>query len=399
MMPVFQQAIPVLRKMEEAGFEAYFVGGCVRDFILGREIADVDIATSATPEEIKMIFPKTVDVGIEHGTVIVIWNKQTYELTTFRTDGEYTDYRRPAQVTFIRSLFEDLKRRDFTMNSLAMDKEGRVIDPFSGIQAIENKQIETVGSASERFHEDALRMMRAVRFVSQLSFSIVPHTFQALKANAALLKNISVERISVEFEKLLNGPNRKKALQILVDSGLFLHLPGLKEYREALHRSIQFQIEHLSVVEMWVLLLYLIEIPLREVDSFLRNWKLPVVKIKSVKSMLQQLHSRLQSEWSIETIYYAEMDHVISTEKIYNILKHQPVLTSIRDLEKRYGELVIKDRSELAVTGHDLMKWENRNGGPWVKEKLRMVEKAVLYKQVPNSREKIREWLLTCNQK
>src|SRR3954463_2172771 len=207
MNPIFLKAIPLLEKVEKAGFEAYFVGGCVRDFILGKKIADVDIATSATPLEIKEIFLKTIDVGIEHGTVIVLWEKDTYELTTFRSDGEYTDFRRPSDVKFIRSLEEDLKRRDFTMNSMAMDKKGQIIDPFNGQEAIKNKMIETVGSAIIRFHEDALRMMRAVRFVSQLSFSIELNTSMALKEHASLLEKVSIERKTVEFEKLLNGIN------------------------------------------------------------------------------------------------------------------------------------------------------------------------------------------------
>ena len=229
MRPVFKQAIPILTKIEKAGFEAYFVGGCVRDHLIGREISDIDIATSATPHEIKKIFPKTIDVGIEHGTVIVNWDKETYELTTFRTDGEYTDFRRPSEVTFIRNLHEDLKRRDFTMNSIAMDKDGTLIDPFQGKQAIQNKMIETVGTASERFHEDALRMMRAVRFVSQLQFSIEPTTYHALKEHASLLEKVATERKTIEFEKLLNGKNKIQALEMLIDTKLYRYLPGLIE--------------------------------------------------------------------------------------------------------------------------------------------------------------------------
>src|SRR3954471_23995751 len=242
MNPIFLKAIPLLEKVEKAGFEAYFVGGCVRDFILGKKIADVDIATSATPQEIKTIFSKTIDVGIEHGTVVVIWDKETYELTTFRSDGEYTDFRRPSEVTFIRSLEEDLKRRDFTMNSMAMNKEGKIIDPFLGQEAIKNKRIETVGSATDRFHEDALRMMRAVRFVSQLSFTIESETQQALKTNAFLLEKIATERKTVEFEKLIQGKNRKHALQLLLDTELFLFLPGLTKHEKALHQLIKHNI-------------------------------------------------------------------------------------------------------------------------------------------------------------
>ena len=227
---MFEQAIPILLTIEKAGYEAYFVGGCVRDFILGKEISDVDIATSATPVEIKTIFPRTIDVGIEHGTVVVLLGEETYELTTFRTDGEYVDFRRPSEVSFIRNLYDDLKRRDFTMNSIAMDKEGMLIDPFEGKLAIGNKMIKTVGSPAERFHEDALRMMRAVRFVSQLQFSIEQNTYAALLENAHLLEKIAIERKTAEFEKLLNGHGKKQALKILTDTGLFNYLPGLERH-------------------------------------------------------------------------------------------------------------------------------------------------------------------------
>lgn len=140
MNEAFLMAVPVLKDIEAAGYEAYFVGGSVRDHILGKEIADVDIATSAAPEEVKTIFSRTLDVGIEHGTVVVLYNGIPYEITTFRTEAEYLDFRRPSEVQFIRSLEEDLKRRDFTMNAIAMDKEGRLIDPFNGRGAIEEKE-------------------------------------------------------------------------------------------------------------------------------------------------------------------------------------------------------------------------------------------------------------------
>ncbi len=132
---LFIQAVPILEKIEQAGFEAFFVGGSVRDQIIGRVINDVDIATSATPQEIKSIFPRTADVGIEHGTVLVLEKYGTYEITTFRTESNYSDFRRPDSVQFVRSLTEDLMRRDFTMNSMAMDKNGKIIDPFNGKRA------------------------------------------------------------------------------------------------------------------------------------------------------------------------------------------------------------------------------------------------------------------------
>lgn len=181
MKPIFQRAIPIIEKLEEAGYEAYFVGGAVRDLLIGREIADVDIATSATPIEMKAIFSKTVDVGIEHGTILILLKGEAYEVTTYRAESTYSDFRRPDEVRFIRHLKEDLQRRDFTMNSIAMDKNGELIDPFAGREAIKNREIKTVGSSEERFNEDALRMMRALRFKSQLGFLLEEGTYDALK--------------------------------------------------------------------------------------------------------------------------------------------------------------------------------------------------------------------------
>ena len=397
MNPIFLKAIPLLEKIENAGFEAYFVGGCVRDFILGRKIADVDIATSATPLEIKEIFLKTIDVGIEHGTVIVLWEKDTYELTTFRSDGEYEDFRRPTEVKFIRSLEEDLKRRDFTMNSIAMDKKGRIIDPFCGQKAIHHKMIETVGSASNRFHEDALRMMRAVRFVSQLSFSIELNTSIALRENAFLLGKIATERKCVEFEKLLNGINRKSAFQILLDTNLFHYLPGLIGHEKELRKMADFDYESLTIDEMWSLLLYLMEIDLKDVEGFLRQWKLPVKKIKNIKSGLTWLHFRIHSEWSIESLYNAGIEEVQKVERLYNILHHQNVNQLLPELIDQYDQLIIKSREELAVSGFDLIQWDSRKSGPWVKERLALIEKAIINGEITNQKESIKEWLSKCN--
>lgn len=185
------------------GFEAYAVGGCVRDSILGRLPEDWDITTSAKPEEVKGIFPRTIDTGILHGTVTVMIEKEGFEITTYRIDGEYEDNRHPNKVEFTPSLEEDLKRRDFTINAMAYnDKEG-LVDCFGGIEDIESKTITCVGNPSDRFDEDALRILRAVRFAGQLGFTIEEHTKESMKKKAENLKNISAERIRVELDKLL----------------------------------------------------------------------------------------------------------------------------------------------------------------------------------------------------
>ncbi|MCA9766031.1 MAG: CCA tRNA nucleotidyltransferase, partial [Carnobacterium sp.] len=231
---LFTKALPIIAEIKQAGYEAYFVGGCVRDALLNKEINDVDLATSAFPAEIKAIFSKTIDVGIEHGTVMVLKNDETYEVTTFRTESTYQDFRRPDQVVFVRSLKEDLKRRDFTVNALAMTEDGEIIDYFDGVNDLTNGLIKAVGSPKERFFEDALRMMRGVRFVSQLNFRMDSETKKAIFLHRALLAKIAVERIQVEFMKLLLGEGRQKGLNLFIESALYSYCPGLAEYQKEL---------------------------------------------------------------------------------------------------------------------------------------------------------------------
>jgi tRNA nucleotidyltransferase (CCA-adding enzyme) len=399
MIEAFVQAIPLIDRIEQAGYEAYFVGGSVRDYLLNKDIADVDIATSATPEEIKGIFPKTVDVGIEHGTVVVLFQGLSYEITTFRSESEYEDFRRPKDVQFIRSLFEDLKRRDFTMNAIAMDRNGQFIDPFHGAEAIQHKRIQTVGDPRERFSEDALRIMRAIRFVSQLSFSLEVKTLHAVKDYGHLLEKISVERKTKEFEKILSGKNRRKSIHLLVETGLQSFLPGLEKNTEELMKLTSIECEKLQLIEMWSLLLFTLNISSGEGLTFLKSWRLSNQKMKVVIKLLSALENRLLAPWSELSLYQAGEEIAISAERIYQVLNRDEMNDQINKLKKRYGDLAIKKRGDLVITGQELMIWMDRSGGPWVKEILEQIEKAVLLKEVPNAKESIREWINTCNQK
>lgn len=197
----------IINTLEEAGYEAYAVGGCVRDSILGREPDDWDITTSAKPEEIKRLFPRTVDTGIKHGTVTVLLGGEGFEVTTYRIDGVYEDGRHPSEVTFTASLKEDLRRRDFTINAMAYNARSGLVDLYGGLADMENRVIRCVGNAGERFDEDALRMLRAVRFSAQLAYRIEEATGEAVKALAPNLQKISAERIQVELVKLVTSPN------------------------------------------------------------------------------------------------------------------------------------------------------------------------------------------------
>ena len=193
----------IISRLEQAGYEAYAVGGCVRDSLLGRQPHDWDVTTSAKPMQVKEAFRHTIDTGIQHGTVTVMLDHEGFEVTTYRIDGEYEDSRHPKEVTFTVNLVEDLKRRDFTINAMAYNDRSGIVDAFGGVEDLDYGIIRCVGEAAERFGEDALRILRAVRFSAQLGFTIADGTKAAAKALAPNLNHISAERIQAELVKLL----------------------------------------------------------------------------------------------------------------------------------------------------------------------------------------------------
>ncbi len=204
----------ILDTLKANNYEGYAVGGCVRDSVLGRIPGDWDITTSAKPEEVKKIFRKTVDTGIEHGTVTVILGGEGFEVTTYRVDGKYQDHRHPTAVEFTPDLKEDLKRRDFTINAMAYNPETGIVDLFDGIKDLEHRCIRCVGEPEERFSEDALRMLRGIRFAGQLDFTIEERTLQAIQKQSASIGKVSVERIRTEITKLLLSRRPDKLLLV-----------------------------------------------------------------------------------------------------------------------------------------------------------------------------------------
>ncbi|WP_243296800.1 CCA tRNA nucleotidyltransferase [Bacillus litorisediminis] len=388
----FESGKPILEKLNEAGFEAYFVGGAVRDFLLGRKIGDIDIATSAKPEEVKSIFPKTVDVGIEHGTVLVIYNGEGYEVTTFRKESEYEDYRRPKSVEFISSLEEDLQRRDFTINALAMDLNGDIHDPFNGKNDLVNKMIRCVGSPSERFMEDALRMMRAIRFQSQLGFQIEEETFNSLVQLAHLLEKIAVERILIEWSKLLGGKYKSSAFQSLIDTGLFQRLPANEELSSGIQDFLHYEVNDLEAEESWLLLLYKSNV--QSPYTVLKKWKTPKALQKKLDSLLMWLQFRLKHEWTPFALYRAGIENALLVERVFNCIAGRELSVSSYTLKTLYDQLPIQNREDLFIDGNDLLKWTNHTPGPWLKEWMGYIEKAVVEGRIGNDKEEIREWFL-----
>lgn len=220
----------IIQELEKCGHEAYMVGGCVRDSILGRKPHDYDICTSATPDEILKAFPdkEIIPTGLQHGTVTILINKEPFEVTTYRIDGDYSDNRRPDNVTFTKNLVEDLRRRDFTINAMAYNPKTGLIDPFNGMEDIKYKKIRCVGSAEDRFNEDALRILRAIRFEAQLGFAGLPETMFEIERQYDRLKNISIERINSEFCKIV--ASEQFCVELVLYPNVFsLFIPELKD--------------------------------------------------------------------------------------------------------------------------------------------------------------------------
>ncbi|MGN8747035.1 CCA tRNA nucleotidyltransferase [Lactobacillus amylovorus] len=386
---IFVKAMPVLRTLEDAGFEAYFVGGSVRDVLLHRHVHDVDITTSAYPEEVKELFDKSIDTGIKHGTVTVLYGGESYEITTFRTESGYQDFRRPDHVTFVQNLDEDLKRRDFTINALAMDMHGDIVDLFNGIEDLKNHIIRAVGNPEKRFHEDALRMMRAVRFMSQLEFKLEEKTEQAIKDNHELLKKISVERIREEFVKMGLGPFSRQAFQIFLDTQLSEDVPDFAGKKNLLQVYPQLKFSPTMETSLWAVIIILLKVPNENIGKFMRDWKNSNAMTEKVEQIIKMFDLTADHVPTDYELFEAGEDIIINTIDVADILG-QPV--SSEALVDRYLALPIKTPSELAVDGRFLIKRGMRPGAQ-LGRTLNQILKKVVACEIENSEEAIEQYL------
>ncbi|MFD0670382.1 CCA tRNA nucleotidyltransferase [Cohnella sp. GCM10027633] len=229
---LWAQGMKLLRVLAEAGHEAYLVGGCVRDRLIGRQLHDIDIATSALPEQVQELFPRTLPTGLQHGTVTVMADGAPFELTTYRTESGYSDSRRPDEVAFVRDVKEDLARRDFTFNAMAVGLDGELLDPFGGRDDLAAGIVRTVGRAEDRFGEDALRMVRAIRFGAELGFALSADTWGGIASRRERLANVAMERIGAEWDKMMAGSGPDLACAWLRHSGLLAYakeaMPAVK---------------------------------------------------------------------------------------------------------------------------------------------------------------------------
>lgn len=371
----FNSAIKVLEKFNEAGYEAYFVGGCVRDYLLNDEFSDIDITTNALPDEVKQIFKKSIDTGIQHGTVTILVNGDSFEVTTFRTEDDYIDHRTPEKVEFVSDLKEDLDRRDFTINAMALDSKGKLYDYHCGEEDLRNKIIKTVNNPNERFFEDALRMFRAFRFSSKLGFEIEENTLKAIKNNAELIKFVSIERIVNEFRKLLTGKGNKRSLELLLDSKLNNYIPFLDEISKITDFS------NYTFCQSLYILSNLNDISFEK----LKELKLSNKEIKQVK-IYEKINKDFIGNIPLEIILYN-----YDIEDVAFIASYSKYCDK-EDIEKI--KLPIESFNDIAITSMEIISIIDKPAGPWIKEIIKKLEEDIILSKIDNTRKDILDFLM-----
>lgn len=351
----------IISRLEKNGYEAYAVGGCVRDSILDRVPEDWDITTSAKPEEVKKLFQATIDTGLQHGTVTVVIEKEGYEVTTFRLDGDYSDGRHPDRVAFTSSLTEDLKRRDFTINAMAYSENTGLIDRFDGEKDLEYGVIRAVGDAEERFSEDALRMLRAIRFAGQLNFDIAEKTFDAIKKLSPDISKVSVERVAKELEKLLLSGN-PEYITLVYEAGIFeVIAPEIAELfkKEEIYNSIE-AVRRASYPEKKGLYqirtaLFLERLGADSAAKLLKRFKLDNDTINTVKKLIGLLQREVEASALEMRRTVKEAGH-----KIMPILLEARRAKGLCNNSELYRKIIERGEctsvSELKVNGRDLIE-------------------------------------------
>ncbi len=383
----------VIQTIRRHGYQAYYIGGCVRDRLLQREINDVDIATNAFPEMVMKLFAKVIPTGIKHGTVTVMINHIPFEVTTFRKEGSYEDFRRPNEVQFVPELYQDLSRRDFTMNAIAMNEQEELIDPFHGKEAIQRKEIISVGFANERFLEDPLRMMRAIRFASQLDFTIEQETWKAIVSQASYLQYIAPERIKIEFDKIMKSGAPEIGIQQLFQADLIRWIRGLNETG----------ITAIDVNQVAPLI--------KKTDDYFTRWSIFLHMLLDEKRLLFLKRLRF-SKQEITIMKKIDIAYLLFQESINEVeikscliqmdvsccLKGIDMLAIIKDIQpdkKRnwYNciiainqELMVKEVKDLAISGQDLIQLFKKPPGPWVNSLLQELLEQVVFQGLTNDK-------------
>lgn len=396
---VVELANRVLETLEKNGFEAFFVGGCVRDWLLNRPVHDIDICTNAHPGDVMRLFPDHVPTGLKHGTVSVKMEKHLFEVTTYRTEGKYEDYRRPVDVQFVSELRLDLERRDFTINAMAMDRNRILQDPFDGSADLSSRLIRAVGNASERFQEDALRLLRGVRFAAQLGFSIEAETLLAMKETAPLLSHIAVERVREELNKIINSTGVELGCRLLCDTRLLAFSPRLESMFSRAGEQAWRLGQLVTAAQKWSLLMYASEYThaeAKEVCTYLRMSNRDTEMIVGFVRLLGQLSVEWDHPGHVDwgQLLLAEgWDVCQELEVMLQACwsKHGAV-HSAQSLAVVYEQMPVKKVKDLAVSGLDLQIALQKKPGEWIMRLLSvLLVKAALH-GLPNTPEALIEF-------
>jgi tRNA nucleotidyltransferase (CCA-adding enzyme) len=411
-----QSANQLLDKLAANRFEAYLVGGCVRDQLMHKPVKDFDIATNALPQQVMELFDHTIPTGLKHGTVTVMLEGVAFEVTTFRKESAYEEHRRPQHVEFVSDLQEDLQRRDFTMNAMAMDLNGNVLDPFDGQGDIALNLVRCVGNPDERFQEDALRLLRCIRFAANYGFSIEHATWEALIQHAHLLKFVAMERVRVELEKMIAGDNPFHALELLLDSKLLryvkleLQLPLIKWKTNDLPAYLSDLTELQDPLLRWALLLHSMQTTSDKASRALKKLTFSSKQMKIIMPLLklehwlhQQIDLAIQEKrtpdkndhvslsaarvsvdrpdliWKQAAIQFGK-DTLLGWLRIKQIefpelidnpvldLKQSVFIVFLRSGNEWISEMPVETLSELDLLGSDLIEHFDLPAGPWVSE-------------------------------
>lgn len=354
-----EKALKILNILADNNHESYIVGGFVRDKLLGIKSHDIDICTSATPKEIMEIFPNTSSPN--YGSINIIYKNTNFDITTFRKEIKYQDNRLPVKIKYIKNIKKDLLRRDFTINTFCIDKEGIIIDYLKVMPDLENKLIKTVGNPRYRLKEDALRILRAIRFATILDFNIETKTKHYLKEYAYLLKKLSYQRKKQELDKIFMNPQKEKGVKLLIE----LHID------EALKLNNLDKITLCDdLIGIWAQL---------NVDNIYPFTKVEKEQMKEIRNMLNT---------SITDKYNIYKYGLYISTVVYQISKKD-----ISELNKIYNNLPIKTNKDIAINGNDIPKILKKEPGNYIKEILSDIEKKIIYNTLPNEKEKLTSYI------
>jgi len=369
----------ILQKLKENNFEAFFVGGFVRDKLLGITSEDIDITTSATPDEVIALFKHVKETGKKYGTVTILKGEFKFEVTTFRSDGEYVDKRRPTEVTYSKNIEEDLSRRDFTINALIMDEEDNINDYHNGLHDLKHKLIKTINNPMTRFKEDALRMLRAFRFVSKLGFDIDDNTFEAIKELKSSIKDLAIERVMVELEKIIKGTHRNKAFKLMLESGVADELYGIKE-----------GIEHVSKMEeeVYPLEFFIIAFVLNDMDDV---WKFSNNEFRIIQKVYNLHEVTKEDVFNKFIVYVNKLEGCLLTNRINVLLGYADQEELIRTI---HNELPIHDVCDLKFKGQDIIWLTELRKKSWIGIIVDDLKYNVIMGLLPNEYEPLKEYAL-----